>query len=54
MTRHARNQKRRRKLLTKLQKARALAHSEEVERQPTWGRRFRAVCRLRALRNKNT
>ena len=45
--RERQDRKRRERLLNKLQKARATDKREEVERLPTWGRRFGRVCRLR-------
>lgn len=48
--RERRNEKRRLRLLNKLQKAQAINHREEIERLSTWGRRFGRVCRLRSQR----
>jgi hypothetical protein len=47
---YQRNRKRREKLLNKLQKARAVDQLEEVQKLPSWNRRFGAVCRLRSQR----
>lgn len=41
------NERRRAKLLTKLQKAGAIHKREEVESLPSWNRRFKKVCNLR-------
>lgn len=40
--------KREKRLLTKLQKARAIEHKDTVLSKPSWNRRFKAVQKLRA------
>lgn len=39
--------KREKRLLTKLQKARAIEYKDTVLAKPTWNRRFKAIQRLR-------
>lgn len=52
MSRWQRDIKRRARLLTKLQKAGVIHRREEVESLSNWGKRFGAVCKLRAQRNQ--
>lgn len=45
-----RDRKRYNRLISKLQKAGAMGHKEEVIKLPSWGKRFRRTARLRVVK----